>query len=247
VAVLNTDLATLKMKAAFLLSTLCFALSISQVFPREDTVALIVGGIAEGGTEAKYSVELFGCPAQESVPVANYPGGPSYLVAGAYVESIDAALVCGGISTPGFDTSDRCFQWDSSNQWTEVEHLIIPRQGHVMVNGPNLDDRPEMERPIILDFNNPSEAYNYDNWDLYKSLPNRGIWSSSDCVVQVGNLVYFAQQTVEVLDLETWEIKTIGSVPYRSTYFGKCAFTEVSDRKGKRLYGNTILNKSSSV
>ncbi len=82
---------------------------------RDDTVALIVGGLAssEDVLDGTASVELFGCPgrSEDSYPVGDYPF-PVYYSASIYYE--DYALSCGGLACGQGNCdgpTNECFSW----------------------------------------------------------------------------------------------------------------------------------------
>jgi len=232
---------TAKMRFLLLLFNVSLLLSLSpaQIMDNQDTVALIIGGVRDDDvlSKLKASVELFGCPDEESFEVDEFPPGPSYLTGGKYIASLDAALVCGGYSCSddGFCAgSNECYQWNPKRQWIPAEDLIGNHWGHIMAVGPNLDSPDGDIHPIVLGFQYNVEIFNGSSWTGYKDIPTSHIsgWNSEKCLTQHNNFVYSANEVVEVLDLNTWTIEVIGPIPLQPTNVRTCSVTEVDGKTG---------------
>jgi len=228
----------------FLLCAWSSVMKQAQALPSEDTVALIIGGFSNNGDDSTIfpSVEIFGCPNQGSVRVDNFPRGSSSLMGGVYVDSLNAALICGGYSCSSDEvcsTSKQCHQFSSlDHEWTQAEDLLTERFGHIMATGPNLLSGTGEIQHIAVGSNLLStEIFDGESWNEYLELPTPAgyAWYVVGCMVQHGNLVYSVANTVQVLDLSTWSIKTIGVVPTEPITINQCAYTKINGREGKYI------------
>ncbi len=131
--------------------------------PSTNTVALIVGGIRNVGSDETVldSVELFGCPSSLSIPFnEKFPVSIS-MTSGIHSVSdeennpMGMIIVCGGM---GCDANGTCEEMDSCWEfnpvtltWNEAGYtLLSPRYGHVMSLSPDLDSGTNNRVPLVL-------------------------------------------------------------------------------------------------
>jgi len=200
-----------------------------------DTVALIIGGISNDPSRASSSVELFGCPNQGSVIFGNLPAGPTYLSGGAYIDSLEAALICGGfsVSGSGAGATKMCYTLNENAIFSLTGDLVESRWGHIIATGPNLNSPAGGDQPIVLGSGTSTEIFDGEAWSEYLDLvsPNGERFTSLGCLVQHEDVVYSVGRTVQALDLNDWTISSLGASPVENK--GKCAITEVNGNAGE--------------
>jgi len=212
-----------------------------------ETVALIVGGWnkpdAEGATVLR-SAELFGCPdsPDSSIPLQDYPENV-YSSMGNYFEDIDGGakvLSCGGWFSRGppeaqdTDPTNACFEWTPDNQWRPFRgNLDLARWGGLMAKIENDDG---VVVPVVLGLGTTSEIYNPDTGEFedYESGPLQG-WSSLGCFFQKGDMIYHVRNSVEALDIGTWNVDQLSSEPVPDFLDnpGRCSYLEIDDKPGE--------------
>ncbi len=130
-------------------------------------------------------------------------------------------------------TSRTCYEYDpSSGIWakqpSELNHV---KWAHFM----GLIDYDESRRvPIVLGYGDETEIFNPDTqtWDNYTTLEEDN-WTSTYCLIQVGDSVWQMRTGIYELDLNEWEITSYGSPPDQLQNAGHCSYLEIDGQPGK--------------
>jgi len=228
----------INMLAIIILSLL--GLASSQLMPREDNVALIVGGLdfTSSGSTFTPIVEIFGCSGENTILVESYPQDISQS-SGVYLPDEDVVLHCGGYQSFGgeyFEHAYECFTWDGQGEWEEVRPLATYRLDFILALGPDLDEPQSEDSSVIaLGYEEQSDIISreLDFWLPYKILPNFGI-TRERCLVQHENIVFFEapegqEGLIYELDLLTWNLRYLGD---SRDNLGRCVVAEIQGDQG---------------
>ena len=104
----------------------------------------------------------------------------------------------------------------------------MPRFAHLMTTLPDAT-------PILLGLGGSSEIYNAqeESWKSYMELPGDD-WSTLECLVSVGGMVYHIEDEITELDLGTWTHRVVAQVPEEQKgKMGRCAAIEVDGQQGE--------------
>jgi len=141
----------------------------------QDYAALVLGGVNLRTAAQLSSVELFGCPNQNSIPLAGLPVN-LYATGGIYLPEQDSVLICGGYSceegSSFCETTNQCFTFDGSI-WMPAESFRSDKYGQLLAIGPNLDDLANTDSLTTIAIGGPqnvAEIFSEDShgWNAYK-------------------------------------------------------------------------------
>jgi len=212
----------------------CSLLTLTLAQGGQENVALIIGGANVASQELLSSVELFGCPNEESILVPGELPQPLYLSGSIYLPDRDVVLICGGFAIDDeellYGITTDCFTYNPRDGFNDAPHLVGEESAHLLALGPNLDNDPADLTAILISASTQIFESYIDNWAFYKKLDTRR-WSTLQCLLQDGDNVYFVDNMLHVLDLTTWEISSFGIRPQVDNV-GKCALTEIKGVKG---------------
>ena len=234
---------------------------IFSVVSQAQNVALVIGGVQalrtpfemlknknthdcflaseDYGITQLTSAEIFGCPGEESILIADYPTTVQW-ASGIFWEARQEPLVCGGINCYVTDYCanydycageflETCYTWNAaSNTWSHTGYLINAQSRFHMgqitspAEGWNKD-------PIVLGgLGGDPDGYEYeciydtavlkdDTWIKHKKWPDFRDYSvqswGDECMTQIDNEVYVLNDeyfdNTTVTNLETWETRPI--------------------------------------
>jgi len=228
------------------------------VAAQEDTAALIVTGRkSEDAHQSLNTVELFGCFNDgRSIYVDDLPERMIF-TSGVYLPEKEAVLVCGGLVCQPGDLdcveTNRCHSLSRSEGWQDAQPLLEANYGQLIALGPNLEQVNNSSlSPIALGHSLDTEILSSDvhGWSPYLPMGDNlpfDIWDTKRCIIQEGNIVYFANlPNIVKIHLDTWQFETIsGGGGNTGTNVGKCAKTTIKgEGTGIYLYknNNKLLN-----
>ncbi len=222
--------------------------------PRQDTAALIVGGIYDININDQNgmltpSAELFGClnSDYDSIPLEDYPLSVT-LPGGVYFsdgyQDAGRVLVCGGYTCTDTDSpsacnvSPECYEWTPEDQWSRASaDLNDTRLAHIMALAPDFDSGSSKRVPLVLGAGPTTEIYDPVNevWRPYRtlSIDSNDLWLSYGCLTQYEDSIYHISDSIFELNLFSWKITIHGPVPSFLNAPAKCSVAVINDNPGK--------------
>jgi len=209
---------------------LIFHWLLKSSFSSSSTAALIVGGFRK--RTALRTVEVFGCPQNESFYVEEHPFESVYLTNGHLRDNDRRVFMCGGfacLENGVCEEKDVCFTWTPAvKQWKEErEQTLDYHTNHLVV-------KVDEERSLILEEGKSAEIQTTSGeWTKVDVLGENLDFASTDCVAQLGHYLYRMSSTLSILNLKTWEWRDLGGLPDFVRLPHRCALTRVRNRLGK--------------
>ena len=198
------------------------------LLPRSTETCLV--GIQDYNIKQLQSAEIFGCPGEASIEVADFPL-ISVGAAGIFWDSEQVPLVCGGVDCYYNDNematgnvTNQCFTFDAeANAWNEVEALLNNRVLHFMgqitsesagfamdplvVGGIGFDSGTFVEVTKTSVLSNQAWQAHEHFFGLYN---NYSVAFGDSCLAQIDNNLYqLSQYEATVTDLDTWTTTSI--------------------------------------